>query len=94
MRERQRPRVRVGASETENVETLGVVGGGSIIVRKVTGRSRTAMRGEAALTVRRGCVGLGGARERGTWLVGGSEWVSKERSGRAGLARDRSEQTE
>ena len=26
------------------------------------------------------------------WLVGGSEWVSKERSGRAGLARDRSEQ--
>ena len=55
---------------------------GRIIVRKVTGRSRTAMRGEAALTVRRGCVGLGGGRDRGgaLWVVGGSECVSKERS--------------
>ena len=38
---------------------------GRIIVRKVTGRSRTAMRGEAALTVTHGCVGLG-VEERGT----------------------------
>ena len=37
---------------------------GRIIVRKVTGRSRTAMRGEAALTVTHGCVGWG-VEERG-----------------------------
>ena len=53
-RERQRPRVRVGTSETEN-ETLGVEGGRiNHRVHKVAGRSRTAMRGEAALTVTRG----------------------------------------
>ena len=66
-RERERGR----ASETVRGRTNGIGGrdhkaSGTVIVRKVTGRSRTAMRGEAALTVRRGCVGLGGGRERGT----------------------------
>ena len=61
-RERERERERVRGRKNE-------IGGrdhqaSGTDHRKVTGRSRTAMRGEAALTVTHGCVGWG-VEERG-----------------------------
>ena len=67
---------------------------GRIIVRKVTGRSRTAMRGEAALTVTHGCVGWG-VEERGAKIRReGERDIRRDTERRVRVVRERERERE